>query len=94
MALNRAAAERFRLLAYQDAYNSLSHDITCIHFPGSRHIIDAPTPDSANWLRADLNGPMKNGVVTDKTRIERLAPTTKGSAQCRSLTIMERRWEW
>jgi phosphoglycerate kinase len=26
-------------------------------------------------LRADLNVPMKNGVVTDKTRIERLAPT-------------------
>jgi phosphoglycerate kinase len=26
-------------------------------------------------LRADLNVPMKNGVVTDMTRIERLAPT-------------------
>ena len=26
-------------------------------------------------LRADLNVPVKNGVVTDATRIERLAPT-------------------
>jgi phosphoglycerate kinase len=26
-------------------------------------------------LRADLNVPMKNGTVTDTTRIDRLAPT-------------------
>jgi len=26
-------------------------------------------------LRADLNVPMKNGIVTDTTRIDRLAPT-------------------
>jgi phosphoglycerate kinase len=31
-------------------------------------------------LRADLNVPMKNGVVTDMTRIERLAPTIERSS--------------
>jgi phosphoglycerate kinase len=29
-------------------------------------------------LRADLNVPLKDGVVTDATRIERLAPTIEG----------------
>ena len=28
-------------------------------------------------LRADLNVPMKNGIVTDATRIERLAPRSR-----------------
>src|SRR5438046_7645423 len=32
-------------------------------------------------LRADLNGPVKDGRVTDATRIERLAPTIEALIQ-------------
>src|SRR6201993_2826366 len=36
---------------------------------------DVDVRDKRVLLRADLNVPVKNGVVTDATRIERLAPT-------------------
>jgi phosphoglycerate kinase len=36
---------------------------------------DAPVAGKRVLLRADLNVPMRDGVVTDATRLERLAPT-------------------
>ena len=32
-------------------------------------------------LRADLNVPVRDGKITDLTRIERLSPTIRGSAK-------------
>jgi len=43
--------------------------------PKFRTLDDIDVRGKRVLLRADLNVPIKNGVVTDKTRIERLAPT-------------------
>jgi phosphoglycerate kinase len=43
--------------------------------PKFRTLDDIDVRGKRVLLRADLNVPMKNGVVTDMTRIERLAPT-------------------
>jgi len=43
--------------------------------PNFRTLDDIDVHGKRVLLRADLNVPMKNGVVTDVTRIERLAPT-------------------
>jgi phosphoglycerate kinase len=43
--------------------------------PKFRTLDDIDVRGKRVLLRADLNVPMKNGVVTDATRIERLAPT-------------------
>jgi phosphoglycerate kinase len=40
-----------------------------------RHLDDLDVRNKTVLLRADLNVPVKDGVVTDATRIERLAPT-------------------
>src|ERR1700757_3130259 len=40
-----------------------------------RTLDDIDVRDKRVLLRADLNVPVKDGVVTDATRIERLAPT-------------------
>src|ERR1700731_5206233 len=40
-----------------------------------RTLDDLDVDDKAVLLRADLNVPVKDGLVTDATRIERLAPT-------------------
>ena len=39
-------------------------------------------------LRADLNVPVKDGVVTDATRIERLAPTIEALSEKRAKVIV------
>ena len=43
--------------------------------PKYRTLDDIDVRGKRVLLRADLNVPMKNGVVTDMTRIDRLAPT-------------------
>ena len=43
--------------------------------PKFRTLDDIDVSGKRVLLRADLNVPVKNGVVTDATRIERLAPT-------------------
>jgi phosphoglycerate kinase len=43
----------------------------------SRTLDDVTVNGQRVLLRADLNVPMKAGVVTDRTRLERLAPTVK-----------------
>jgi phosphoglycerate kinase len=43
--------------------------------PKFRTLDDIDVRGKRVLLRADLNVPMKNGIVTDMTRIERLAPT-------------------
>jgi phosphoglycerate kinase len=43
--------------------------------PNFRTLDDIDVSGKRVLLRADLNVPVKNGVVTDATRIERLAPT-------------------
>src|SRR5437660_6823313 len=43
--------------------------------PRFRMLDDLDVAGKRVLLRADLNVPVKNGVVTDATRIERLAPT-------------------
>ena len=43
--------------------------------PKFRTLDDIAVRGKRVLLRADLNVPIKNGVVTDTTRIERLAPT-------------------
>jgi phosphoglycerate kinase len=43
--------------------------------PKFRTLDDIDVRGKRVLLRADLNVPMRNGVVTDVTRIERLAPT-------------------
>ena len=42
-----------------------------------RTLDDLDVRNKTVLLRADLNVPVKNGVVTDATRIERLAPTVE-----------------
>src|ERR1700749_4343264 len=42
---------------------------------------DIEVRDKRVLLRADLNVPVKDGKVTDATRIERLAPTTRELAE-------------
>ena len=43
-------------------------------------------------LRADLNVPMKNGTVTDTTRIERLAPTIEALLDRGAKVIVMSHW--
>jgi phosphoglycerate kinase len=43
--------------------------------PKFRTLDDIDVRGKRVLLRADLNVPIKNGVVTDMTRIDRLAPT-------------------
>ena len=40
-------------------------------------------------LRADLKVPVKDGVVTDATRVERLAPTIAALAEAGAAVIVE-----
>jgi phosphoglycerate kinase len=49
--------------------------------PRFRTLDDLDVRGKRVLLRADLNVPMKEGVVTDATRIERLAPTINALAQ-------------
>jgi 3-phosphoglycerate kinase len=68
--------------------------------PKSRTLDDIDVRGKRVLLRADLNVPMKNGVVTDKTRIERLAPTIEALigrgatviVMSHSVGRRERRW--
>jgi phosphoglycerate kinase len=56
----------------------LAHDEeAAISMPSFRTPDELDVRDKRVLLRADLNVPLKNGVVTDATRIERLAPTIK-----------------
>jgi phosphoglycerate kinase len=48
--------------------------------PGYRTLDALDTRGKRVLLRADLNVPLKDGVVTDATRIERLAPTIEALA--------------
>src|SRR5271163_2738834 len=49
--------------------------------PRFRTIDDLDVSGKRVLLRADLNVPMKDGKVTDRTRIERLAPTIEALIQ-------------
>src|SRR6266851_8698523 len=49
-----------------------------IAMPRFRTIDDLDVAGKRVLLRADLNVPVKDGKVTDATRIERLAPTIAG----------------
>ena len=48
---------------------------------GFRTLEDIDVHGKRVLLRADLNVPVKDGVVTDATRIERLAPTIEACAR-------------
>ena len=45
--------------------------------PKFRTLDDIDVRGKRVLLRADLNVPMKNGVLTDATRIERLSPRSR-----------------
>jgi phosphoglycerate kinase len=49
--------------------------------PRFRTIDDLDVSGKRVLLRADLNVPVKDGKVTDRTRIERLAPTIEALIQ-------------
>jgi len=49
--------------------------------PKFRALADIDVRGKWVLLRADLNVPMKNGVLTDATRIERLAPRSRSTGQ-------------
>ena len=53
-----------------------------------RTLDDAEVAGKRVLLRADLNVPMKDGAVTDATRIERLAPTIRELAAAGAVVIV------
>ena len=53
-----------------------------------RTLDDADVAGKRVLLRADLNVPMKDGAVTDATRIERLAPTIRELAAAGAIVIV------
>src|SRR6267154_3618319 len=56
-------------------YNSQASRGRVKQMPRFRTLDDLDVAGKRVLLRADLNGPVKDGKVTDATRIERLAPT-------------------
>src|ERR1700686_5061799 len=55
---------------------------------GFRTLDQADVKGKRVLLRVDLNVPIQNGVVTDATRIERMAPTILGIADRGGMVIL------
>jgi phosphoglycerate kinase len=55
---------------------------------GFRTLAQADVKGKRVLLRVDLNVPIQNGVVTDATRIERMAPTILGIADRGGMVIL------
>jgi phosphoglycerate kinase len=69
-------------------YNSDGLEKGLVQMPRFRTLDDLDVRDKRVLLRADLNVPVKDGKVTDATRIERLVPTIEALIQKEAKVIV------